>query len=64
MTADALEAMRDSGIETVELTDEQRETFREMSLPAREEYMESAGRPGADILQTLIDEVEQAEKRQ
>lgn len=64
MNEDALEAMRDSGIETVELTDEQRETFREMSLPAREEYMESAGRPGADILQTLIDEVEQAEKRQ
>lgn len=63
MNQEALEAMEDGDIEVVELTDGQRETFREMSLPARDDYVESAGHPGAEILLALIDEVEQAEGR-
>lgn len=61
MNEEALEAMEDSDIEITELTDEQRETFREMSLPARDDYVESAGQPGGEMLLTLIDEVQRAE---
>lgn len=64
MNDEALEAMEGSDIEIAELTDQQRDTFREMSLSAREDYVESAGQPGADILLTLIDEVEETEEQQ
>lgn len=61
MNDDALAAMEESTVEITELTDEQRETYREMSLPAREDYAETAGQPGAGILEDLVAEIEQAE---
>lgn len=64
MNDEALKAMEDSDIEIADLTDEQRETFRQMSLSAREDYVESAGQSGGDILLTLLDEVEEAEEQQ
>lgn len=63
MNEDALEELEDSDIATVELTDAQREVYRNKSLEAREEYLQSADKGGADILRTLVGEVEHAEQR-
>lgn len=46
--------MKASDISVVELTDAQREVYRKKSMKAREEYLRSAGTPGADILRTLV----------
>lgn len=61
MNEDALAGMRESSIEIVELTDAERETFRDMSLPAREQYGETFGSDADRILSTLIEDVERAE---
>ena len=52
----------DSDIERITLTDEQREAFREKSLPVRETYIEQAGERGRRILETLDKELRAAEK--
>lgn len=62
LNASRLEAIRqNSSIRTVELTDEERDRFREASLPARETYARIAGERGEAILQTLIEMVNEAE---
>lgn len=61
MNEDALEGMQESNIEIVELTDAERETFRDMSLPVREQFGEIFGSDADRILSTLIEEVEHAE---
>lgn len=63
MNEDALTALEESDITSVELTDDQREVYRNKSLKAREEYLRSADKAGADILRTLVNEVERAEQR-
>jgi len=46
-----------SDIEVVRLDEEQRERFRQASLPVRERYVELAGDRGRQILDTLLAEV-------
>lgn len=64
MNEDALSEMQDSDIEIIELTAAEREVFREMSLPVRDQYSEIFGPDAERILSTLIDEVERAENNQ
>lgn len=50
-----LQQLQESGRITLKtLTDEQRERFREASLPARDTYREQAGERGEDILQRVL----------
>ncbi len=49
------------GTEFIELTDEEREVFRELSLPVRDIYIDQAGEQGREILDTLLDLVAEAE---
>ncbi len=64
MNDDALSEMQNSDIEIVELTAAEREVFKDMSLPARDQYGEIYGPDAERILSTLIDEVERAEANQ
>src|SRR5690625_2040773 len=49
----ALDAIQEEDIEIIELTDEEREQFKELSLPAREQYVEENGEIAKEILETL-----------
>jgi TRAP-type C4-dicarboxylate transport system substrate-binding protein len=49
------------GTEFVELTEEEREAFREASMPVRQTYIEQTGETGREILDTLLERIEQAE---
>nr|WP_297457822.1 TRAP transporter substrate-binding protein DctP [uncultured Halomonas sp.] len=51
-----------SDIEIVTLTDEQRQMFREKSLPVRETFIERAGERGKKILETLDTQLRAAEE--
>lgn len=62
LNASRLETIREnSSVRTVELTDEERDRFREASLPAHETYTRIAGERGEAILQTLVEMVNEAE---
>ena len=51
-----LQAILDAGgTEFVELTDEEREVFRELSLGVRDTYVDQAGERGQEILDTLLE---------
>lgn len=50
-----------SDIEIVRLTDEEREVFRELSLPVRDTFREMTGETGSALLDLLLEEVEKAE---
>ncbi len=51
-----LQAILDAGgTEFVELTDEEREVFRELSLGVRDTYVEQAAERGREILDTLLE---------
>jgi TRAP-type C4-dicarboxylate transport system substrate-binding protein len=55
-----LQAILDAGgTEFVELTDDEREVFRELSLGVRDIYIEQAGERGREILEALIELVEE-----
>lgn len=57
-----LEQIREnSDIEIVELTDEERQVFREASMGVRDIYLEDAGERGEEILNTILEMVEEAE---
>lgn len=56
----ALEGIQSEDIEIVELTTEQREAFKELSLPAREQYKKESD-AAKEILETLEKEIEEAE---
>lgn len=58
----ALDAIQEEDIEVIELTDEEREQFKELSLPAREQYVKENGEIAKEILETLEKEIEEAEK--
>jgi len=48
----------DSDIEIIELTAEEREAFRQKSMPVRETYVEMVGERGRALLDRLLQEVE------
>ncbi len=57
-----LQAILDAGgTEFVELTDEEREVFRELSVGVRDIYIDQAGELGREILDTLLELVAEAE---
>lgn len=59
---DRLQAILDAGgTEFVELTDDEREVFRELSTNVREIYVEQAGDRGREILDTLLELVAEAD---
>ncbi len=47
-----------SDIEIIELTEEQREAFRELSMPVRETYVELAGERGEELMNILLTALE------
>jgi len=49
-------------IEIIELSDEEREAFRERSMQAREAFVEMTGDEGQEILDGLVAEIEAAEE--
>lgn len=51
----------EGGTEWVELTDEEREAFREASMGVRDIYIEQAGETGKEILDTILERIKQAE---
>ncbi|WP_435102574.1 TRAP transporter substrate-binding protein [Arhodomonas sp. AD133] len=60
--AERLEDIRsNSDIEILEITDEAREAFREASMPVRDVYIEQAGERGEKILNTILEDVKNAE---
>ncbi len=60
----ALEKIKEAtpDVEIVELTDEERELFKEASKPAYEKYVEMVGADGKEILELLMKEVEEFSK--
>ncbi|MFN3579678.1 MAG: TRAP transporter substrate-binding protein DctP [Pseudomonas sp.] len=50
-----------SNIELVYLTDEERDAFRELSVPVRDTFAEMVGERGQRLMQVLIDQVEDAQ---
>ena len=57
----ALDAIQEEDIEVIELTDEEREAFKELSLPARQQFVDEVGEDAKEILETLEKEIEEAE---
>jgi TRAP-type C4-dicarboxylate transport system substrate-binding protein len=49
-------------IQIIELTEEERQAFRERATPLRETYVEMVGPGGKEVLDSLLKELEQAEK--
>lgn len=56
----ALERAKEEDIEVIELTEEQREAFKELSLPVRDDYA-STSDIAKEILETIEKEIEKAE---
>lgn len=56
----ALEAAKEEDIEIIELTSEQREAFRELSLPVRDDYAAESD-AAKEILELIEKEIEEAE---
>lgn len=52
---------KESDIQTIMLSAEERAAFREASMPVRDAYRELAGERGGKLLETLLEAVEQAE---
>ena len=48
-------------IKVVELTPQERDAFRQASVPVREQFKGIAGERGAELLQTILKEVEKVE---
>ncbi|QTM99242.1 DctP family TRAP transporter solute-binding subunit [Sediminibacillus dalangtanensis] len=59
----ALEQIKEnSNIEITELTDEQRQAFRDASKPVRQQYIDQVGGAADEIIKKLEEEIEEAEK--
>ena len=52
---------KNPGIKVVELTPDEREAFRQASVPVREQFKGIAGERGAELLETILKEVEKVE---
>ena len=57
----ALEGIQEENVELVELTSEEREAFREMTMDVREDF-KSESDAAAEILETIEKEIEEAEE--
>lgn len=57
----AMEKLEESDIDIVELSSDEREPFEQMTKPVREEYVEAVEGNSKEILDTLLEEVEEAE---
>lgn len=51
-----------SDTEIIQLNDEQRQAFRKLAMPVREQYKEMAGERGARILDGLVEDIRETEK--
>lgn len=60
LNSERLEAMKAArpSLNVIELTEEEREVFRQASMPARERFVSIAGPRGKEILDLLVQEVE------
>lgn len=58
----ALAEIKNVDIEIIELTSEQREAFKELSLPVREQFVNDVGEDAQKILEILEADIEQAEQ--
>ncbi len=58
----AMKGVKESDINIIELTEEQRAAFKELSMPVRETYIEEGGEDAEEILKTIEKEIEEAEK--
>jgi len=56
--------VKSTNIPVVELSDEQREQFRDASLGAREKYISMVGDEGKEILDLLVSEIQKIEKEE
>ena len=56
---DRIEEATETPTEVYELTEEEREMFRERAIPVRDFYRENEGDDAAEILDTLLDEMEE-----
>ncbi|MGM0451265.1 MAG: TRAP transporter substrate-binding protein DctP [Pseudomonadota bacterium] len=52
----------EGGTEWVELSEEERDVFREASKDVRQIYLENAGEKGQEILDTILEKIEKAEE--
>ncbi|WP_053219847.1 DctP family TRAP transporter solute-binding subunit [Virgibacillus senegalensis] len=57
------EVKENSNIEITELTDEQREAFRDASMPVREQYVDQVGGNAGEIINKLEEEIKEAEQK-
>jgi len=57
----AMAEIEKSDIEIIELTPEQREAFKELSMGVRDEYIAKGGDGAEEILRTIEQEIEEAE---
>ena len=58
MSEDALQVMKDAGLEIIELSDEEMEKFKATSAYAQGEFIKAAGEPGKIILDLLLEDIE------
>lgn len=59
--ADLIDFFVDEGLEYVELTPEEIDTFRELSMPIREEYVETCGPKAEEILGLILEDAKKYE---
>ncbi|HLR20574.1 MAG TPA: DctP family TRAP transporter solute-binding subunit [Tissierellaceae bacterium] len=62
LNEDALEKIKESDVNVIELTSEEREEFRKEAEKAYQLYIDETGEDGEEILNTLMKEVENASK--
>jgi tripartite ATP-independent transporter DctP family solute receptor len=55
---------RNPDLEIIRLTEEQRQQFREASLPVRETFVDSVGPKGEEILDLILESVHEEERKQ
>lgn len=58
MSEDALQVMKDAGVEIIELSDEEMEKFKATSAYAQGEFIKAAGEPGEELLTLLLEDIE------
>ncbi len=62
LNTERLDTMQEeSDIEVIRLSAEERDAFRELSMPVRDVFREMTGETGSELLDVLLEEVEEAE---
>ncbi len=57
MSEEALQTMKDAGVEIIELSDEEMEKFKATSSYAQGEFVKAAGESGQEILDLLLEDI-------